>query len=50
MLKPGRPLIIINSSDLAYGVRFSFIQEYFDLLCSDLLSYPVANAGPGLLC
>jgi NTE family protein len=27
-----------------YGVRFSFLQEYFDLLCSDLLSYPVANA------
>ena len=44
MLKPGRPLVIINSSDLAYAVRFSFIQEYFDLLCSDLLSYPVANA------
>jgi len=44
MLKPGRPLIIINASDLAYGVRFSFIQEYFDLLCSDLLTYPVANA------
>ena len=44
MLKPGHPLIIINTSDLAYGVRFSFIQEYFDLLCSDLLTYPVANA------
>jgi NTE family protein len=44
MLKPGRPLVIINSSDLAYGVRFSFIQEYFDLLCSDLLTYPVVNA------
>jgi len=44
MLKPGRPLIVINASDLAYGVRFSFIQEYFDLLCSDLLTYPVANA------
>jgi NTE family protein len=44
MMKPGRPLIVINASDLAYGVRFSFIQEYFDLLCSDLLTYPVANA------
>jgi NTE family protein len=44
MLKPGRPMIVINASDLAYGVRFSFIQEYFDLLCSDLLTYPVANA------
>ena len=44
MLKPGRPLILINASDLAYGVRFSFVQEYFDLLCSDLLSFPVARA------
>ena len=38
------PLIIINASDLAAGVRFSFIQEYFDLLCSDLSSFPVARA------
>ena len=44
MLKPGRPLVVINASDLAYGVRFSFVQEYFDLLCSDLLSFPVARA------
>jgi NTE family protein len=44
MIKPGRPLIVINASDLAWGVRFSFVQEYFDLLCSDLLSYPVARA------
>lgn len=44
MLHPGRPLIIINASDLANGVRFSFLQGYFDLLCSDLLTFPVANA------
>jgi len=44
MKKPGRPLIVINASDLAYGVRFSFIQEYFDLLCSDLATFPVADA------
>lgn len=44
MMKPERPLIVINSSDLAYGVRFSFIQEYFDLLCSDLKTYSVARA------
>lgn len=42
--REGSPLIIINASDLGNGVRFSFLQEYFDLLCSDLLSYPVANA------
>jgi NTE family protein len=44
MMKPGRPMIIINSSDLAYGVRFSFIQDYFNLLCSNLLDLPVATA------
>jgi NTE family protein len=44
MIKPGRPMIVINASDLAYGVRFSFIQDYFDLLCSDLSHFPVASA------
>lgn len=44
MIRPDRPMILINSSDLSYGIRFSFIQEYFDLLCSDLSSYPVADA------
>jgi len=37
-------MIIINASDLGYGIRFSFIQEYFDLLCSELAAYPVADA------
>ena len=37
-------MIIINASDLGYGIRFSFIQEYFDLLCSELSEYPVADA------
>ncbi|MGW8193741.1 MAG: patatin-like phospholipase family protein [Desulforhopalus sp.] len=44
MIKPNRPMIIINASDLAYGVRFSFIQDYFNVLCSDLGSFPVARA------
>ncbi len=44
MIHLQRPMIVINTSDLAYGVRFSFIQEYFDLLCSDLGSFPVARA------
>ncbi len=38
------PLIIINASDLGGGVRFSFLQEYFSLLCSDLGNFPVARA------
>jgi len=44
MMQPGRPMIIINASDLAYGVRFSFVQEYFNFLCSDLTDFPVARA------
>ena len=44
MLGPGRPLVVINASDLGRGVRFSFVQDYFDLLCSDLSSFPVARA------
>jgi len=44
MKRKGSPLILINASDLGFGVRFSFVQEYFDLLCSDLSSYPVARA------
>ena len=38
------PLIVINASGLGNGVRFSFIQEYFNLFCSDLESFPVAKA------
>ena len=38
------PMIIINTSDLGYAVRFSFVQEYFNLLCSDLTTFPVARA------
>jgi len=44
MRRRGGPMIVINASDLGYGVRFSFVQEYFDLLCSDLSSFPVARA------
>jgi NTE family protein len=44
MKRDGGPLIVINASDLGYGVRFSFVQEYFNLLCSDISSFPVARA------
>jgi NTE family protein len=42
--RAGGPLILINATDLSYGVRFSFVQEYFNLLCSDIASFPVARA------
>ena len=38
------PLILINASDLGYGVRFSFVQEFFNLLCSDISTFPVSRA------
>src|SRR5690554_4383596 len=38
------PLILINATDLGGGSRFSFVQEYFDLLCSDIASYPISRA------
>jgi len=44
MLRPGAPMILINATDLTGGVRFSFMQEYFDLLCSDLSSFPLSRA------
>ncbi len=42
--KSDGPLIIINASDLESGNRFAFLQGQFDLLCSDLLSFPIADA------
>ncbi|MBI3676986.1 MAG: patatin-like phospholipase family protein [Proteobacteria bacterium] len=38
------PFIIINASDINTGLTFSFIQQQFDFLCSNLSSYPIANA------
>jgi NTE family protein len=38
------PMVVINASDLGYGVRFSFVQEYFNLLCSDISGFPVSRA------
>ena len=44
MHRGNAPLILINASDLAQGQRFAFVQEYFNMLCSDLSSYPIARA------
>jgi NTE family protein len=42
--RPGAPLVVINATDLATGSRFGFTQAYFDLLCSDVAKYPLADA------
>ncbi len=38
------PMIIINVTDMSYGTRIGFTQEAFDLICSDVSSFPVARA------
>jgi len=42
--RPDAPLLVINATDLATGVRFPFAQWMFDLLCADLDQYPVSRA------
>ena len=44
MKRDGAPMIWINASDLSSGSRFTFTQEYFNLLCSDLTEFPVSRA------
>ena len=44
LLRPDGPMVLINTSDLGHGVRFTFVQEYFNLLCSDLSSFSLARA------
>jgi NTE family protein len=39
-----RPYLVINATDLENGARFGFTRTYFDLIGSDLGSYPVARA------
>lgn len=50
-----RPFVVLNATDMSTGQQFPFIQDQFDLLCSDLSKLPVARAAasssafPGLL-
>ncbi|MBI5634304.1 MAG: patatin-like phospholipase family protein [Nitrospirae bacterium] len=38
------PMIIINATDMTYGMRVGFTQDMFDVICSDLAHFPVARA------
>ncbi len=40
----GLPVISVNATDIATGISFPFTQNFFDLLCSDLSSFPVSRA------
>lgn len=44
LTRANSPVLIINASDLGQGARFSYTQEYFDLLCSDLSALPISQA------
>jgi len=44
LLRQGLPLVSINATDITNGISFSFTQPTFDLICSDLSSFPVARA------
>ena len=50
-----RPFVLINTTDMALGSRFEFTQRQFDLLNSNLDTYPIGHAVaasaafPGLL-
>jgi NTE family protein len=44
ILARGGPAIVINATDVTAGTTFAFIQDYFDLLCSDISDYPVSRA------
>jgi NTE family protein len=44
MARQGPPYIEINATELSSGLRFTFNQERFDLICSDLSDFPLARA------
>ncbi len=39
-----RPFVILNATDMTTGTQFPFIQDQFDLLCSDLAGVALARA------
>ena len=44
LTRPNAPVLVVNASDLGQGARFSYTQEYFDLICSDLSGLPLSHA------
>lgn len=43
-MRPERPYIVLNATDIGMGSTFTFSQGTFDLLCSDVGGYSVARA------
>ena len=44
MLRPDTPALVINSTDLATGLRMAFTPLFFDALCMDLNQFPISRA------
>jgi len=44
MFRPDAPVVVINSTDLATGLRFPFTRAFFDALCVDFYQYPISRA------
>ena len=44
LIQGRRPFLLINATDMSQGSRFEFTQDQFDLLCSDLSSFPLGRA------
>ncbi len=42
--KLGPPYVMVQATDLANGAAFPFVQSQFDLICSNLSTYPLARA------
>jgi hypothetical protein len=42
--RKARPFVILNATDMTTGAQFPFIQDQFDLMCSDLAGVPLARA------
>jgi NTE family protein len=44
IVEAGGPVIAINATDVTLGTQFTFVQPYFDIICSNLLEFPVSRA------
>jgi NTE family protein len=44
LARQGRPLLVVQATDYGNEQPFTFTQNDFDLICSDLRPYPVGNA------
>jgi NTE family protein len=44
LLRSGGPFVIVNGADVTTGARFPYTQDQFDVICSDLSTFPISRA------